>query len=112
MVTLTNVGSTYDAIPAAQGLGIAYADFTGKTQAIFRVRVQKIGTGVQSWQLWNETDGVQVGVIDDNAAAGNPKELEATFNINGTGRKKLRVRAKSTVAADDPVYLGGAVDLA
>ena len=111
MVTLTNVGTIYDAIAASQGLGLGYYDYTGKTQAMFLVKVQKIGTGTQSWQLWNETDAVEVGVINDAAAAGSPKNLAATFSINGTGIKVLRIRAKSTVTGDDPIFLRGAVYL-
>src|SRR5688572_18657694 len=102
MVILTNVGVNYDSIDAAFGLGLGYFDCTGKTQVLFLVKVRKVGTGTQSWQLWNETDGTQVGVIDDAAAAGSAKNLSATFSINLTGLKLLRVRPKSTVGGDDP----------
>jgi hypothetical protein len=110
MVTLTNVGSTYDATAASQGLGGGRFDMTGVTQVTLDVRVNKIGTGTQSWQLWNETDGSQVGVIDDAAASGT-KTLSATFNVSLSGEKVLRVRAKSTVAGDDPVYYWGSVSV-
>lgn len=109
METLTNVGAAYDSIPASKGLGIQDVDFTGITQVLFRVRVNKVGTGTQSWQLWNETDGVQIGVIDDAAAAGDNKLLLGTFAVNLTGVKTVRVRAKSTNAADDPVYYGASI---
>lgn len=108
MDTLTNVGSAYDSIPASQGLGILRVDFTGVTQIKLDVRVNKIGTGTQSWQLWNDTDAVQVGVIDDAGGAG-VKTLSATFSVGLSGEKVLRVRAKSTVAADDPVFFGASV---
>jgi hypothetical protein len=108
MVTLTNVGSTYDAIPASQGLGLIRINFTGVTQLVLDVRVNKIGTGTQSWQLWNETDGAQIGVIDDAAAAGI-KTLSATFNVALVGEKVVRIRAKSTVPGDDPIFLGASV---
>lgn len=111
MVTLTNVGVNYDSIDASFGLGLGYFDCTGKTQVLFLVKVKKIGTGTQSWQLWNETDGTEIGVIADSAAAGVAKNLSATFAINLTGLKLLRVRPKSTVAGDDPIYFGGAVFL-
>jgi hypothetical protein len=104
MVTLTNVGTTYDAIPVSQGLGMVLADWTGFVQFKVAVKVQKIGTGTQSWQVWNETDGVQIGVIDDAGAAG-VKTLTATFSINMTGEKLIRLRAKSTVGTDDPIFL-------
>lgn len=108
MVTLTNVGSNYDAITASQGLGWGRFDFTGVTQIKMDVKVNKIGTGTQSWQLWNETDGSQIGVIDDAGAAG-AKTLSATFNVSLTGEKLVRIRAKSTVATDDPIYYCGSI---
>jgi hypothetical protein len=111
MITLTNVGSTYDAIDASLGLGLGYFNLTGVTAIDFLVKVKKIGTGTQSWQLWSETDGSEIGVITDAAAAGAAKNLTATFNVSLTGVKLLRIRAKSTVSTDDPLFLGGAISL-
>lgn len=113
MVTLTNVGTSYDAIPASQGLGIGLFDFTGVTQVNFVVRVNKIGTGVQSWQLWatdldGVSNGLEVGVLPDSGAAGI-KTLSATFASTLTGQKLIRVRCKSTVAGDDPIFFGTTV---
>jgi hypothetical protein len=110
MITLTNVGATYDAIDASLGLGLGYFNLTGVTNIDFLVKVKKIGIGTQSWQLWNETDAAEIGVINDAAAAGNAKNLSATFAVNLTGVKLLRIRAKSTVAGDDPIFLGGAIN--
>lgn len=112
-VTLTNIGATYDAISASQGLGVALVQTAGITQVIFGVKVNKIGGGTQSWQLWNETDGSQVGVIDDAAGAG-VKTLSTTIDFDpalGAGLKTLRIRAKSTTAADDPVYFGATMSI-
>jgi hypothetical protein len=106
VITITNVGAAYDAIPASQGLGIILVDFTGVTQVKFAVRVQKIGTGTQSWQLWSDTDNAAIGVIDDAGAAGVKTLGPVTFNVALTGEKMLRVRAKSTVAGDDPIFMG------
>jgi hypothetical protein len=108
MVTLTNVGTAYDAIAASQGLGLIRIDFTGVTQLKLDVRVNKVGTGTQSWQLWNDTDGSEVGVINDAAGSG-VKTLSATFAVALSGEKVVRIRAKSTVAADDPIFLGASV---
>lgn len=107
LVTLTNIGTTFDAITASKGLGFAVIDFTGATSLTFGVFVSKIGTGTQTWQLWNVTDGVEVTHIDDAGAVGD-KLLTTTINtgLPSAGVKILRVRAKSTVAADDPVYYG------
>jgi hypothetical protein len=107
--TLTNVGTSYDAIPASQGLGGGRFNFTGVTQAKMDLRVNKVGTGTQSWQLWNETDAAEIGVINDAAAAG-VKTLSATFsNLALTGEKIIRIRCKSSVAGDDPIFFYGSV---
>jgi hypothetical protein len=109
MVTLTNVGTAYDSVANAKGLGIGLLNFTGITQLTFCVYYSKVGTGVLSWQLWNDTDGSQIGVITDSAAAGDNKVQQATFSVSLAGVKRIRVRAKSTVATDDPVFYGAAV---
>lgn len=109
MVTLTNVGSAYDTVAAARGLGIELVDFTGVSQIVFAVLVNKIGTGTQSWQLWNVTDGTEIAVLIDSGAAGDMKELRNTFNVNLVGVKMVRVRAKSSNAADDPVFYGASI---
>jgi hypothetical protein len=108
MVTLTNVGTTYDAITASQGLGMGLMDLTGITQLKVVLKVQKIGTGTQTWQVWNETDSVSIGEIPDAGAAAI-RNLTATFPVNLTGEKLIRIRAKSTVSTDDPVYLAGTI---
>lgn len=103
---LTSVGTAYDAIAPAKGLGLALIDFTGCTKIEFRVFSNKVGSGTQSWQLWDVTGAVQVGVIGDAGAAGD-KVLALILTAGlPTGLKLVRVRAKSTTAADAPVYYG------
>jgi len=111
-VVLTNVGANYDTVAVSRGLGIALVDFTGAASVAFRVRCNKVGTGTQSWQLWNETDGAEIVHIDDAAAAGDNKLLSGSSNVSLTGQKVVRVRCKSTVAGDDPVYYGASILLA
>lgn len=104
LATLTNVGSS----PLV--IALARADFTNVTKVELIVRVNKIGTGTQTWQLWNETDGAQVAVLNDAGAAGEKTLTTGEVNIaaqNWTGMKTLSLRASSTVGADDPVYRGG-----
>ena len=108
MVTLTNVGTAYDTTDASKGLGIAKIDFTGATSIEFDVRAKKVGSGTQSWQLFNETDAAELAVIDDAGAAGE-KYLSGTFAVNLIGSKRVRVRAKSTVGSDDPIFFGASV---
>lgn len=108
--TLTNVGTAYDNVQVG---GAALVQTVGVTQAIFGVRVNKVGSGTQSWQLWNDTDGTEVAVIDDAGATGI-KNLSTTVNFGSplaAGMKVLRVRAKSTTTADDPQFLGAAVSI-
>ena len=55
------------------------------------------------------TDGVELMVINDNGASGD-KLLSASKTTDlPTGVKTVRVRVKSTTAADDPVYYGASV---
>lgn len=112
-VALTNIGTAYDGTDAARGLGLALVQTAGITQVIFGVRVNKVGNGTQSWQLYNETDAAEISVIDDVGAPGI-KNLSMTRDFAaplGAGVKMIRVRAKSTTAQDDPVFLGAAVSI-
>lgn len=106
MIALTNVGTAYDFIAAGKGLGFAVVDMTGVTQIVLTVYCSKIGAGTISWQLFNMTDGAEIGVINDAGAVGD-KTLTGTFSgLSLTGLKQLRIRCKSTVATDDPNYFG------
>lgn len=111
MPSVLNVGSTYDAVAVSKELGFQDLDLTGVTQLVFRVKFNKIGTGTLSWQLWNETDGTELALITDAAAAADNKNLSTTVAVNLTGIKTVRVRCKSTVATDDPYYYGSSVML-
>jgi hypothetical protein len=108
-VVLTNVGATYDSSQAARGLPMIEMQMAGITGLKLTIRVEKVGTGVQSWQLWNETDSAEIMVFDDNGAAG-VKTLSNTRTFSpalAPGYKVARLRAKSTVVQDDPIYLSG-----
>lgn len=112
-LTVTNVGASYDAVTLSQGLGSALIQTAGISQVIFGVRVNKVGSGTQSWQLWNETDATEVAVINDAGATGI-KNLNTTVDFGtplGPGMKVIRIRAKSTTAADDPVYMGATASI-
>lgn len=104
---VTNVGASYDAVNPSRGLGWAEIDFTGCTRIDVGVSVNKIGTGTQDWQLWNETNAAELLVLSDAGAAGN-KVLTGNLTLGlPTGVKRVRWRAKSSVATDDPVWYGG-----
>jgi hypothetical protein len=107
-VQLTNIGTNYDTVAASRGLGIARLQTAGITGFEFSVAVNKVGSGTQSWQLWNETDGAEIAVIDDAGATG-VKILSIVQTLPqplAAGFKTVRVRAKSTTASDDPQFLG------
>lgn len=114
LVTLTNVGTAYDAIAAAKGLGFARIEGLGLTSIEYCVRYNKVAAGAStlSWQLWDDTTGSQIGVIDDAAAAGDNRQGVITITPASplpAGLHTIRTRVKSTVAADDPVYYGSCV---
>lgn len=107
-VVLTNIGNAYDAVAPSKGLGIASIDFTGCTRVDFFVNVNRVGSGTQSWQLWNVTDGAELMVIDDAAAGEKILTANKTASLP-TGVKTVRIRGKSSTAADDPVYYGASI---
>jgi hypothetical protein len=104
-VVLTNIGASY------RVLALAVVDCTNVTAIDYLARWNKIGTGTQSWQLWNATDGVELAVFNDSAAAGDNKTGATTVAVALAGMKELQVRGKSTTAADDPIFYGASVVL-
>jgi hypothetical protein len=115
VITLTNVGTGYDTIQAARGLGIGRRDFRGYDRLTFDVSHNKVGTGTITYQVYDETGGgplLDAGgaeILVTDAAAAGARLLTATFTVNRSDTRLLRVRAKSTVAGDDPIYLGASV---
>lgn len=108
-MVLTNVGTSYDAIAPAKGLGMALIDFSNMNTIYFQVFCNKVGTGTQSWQLYNVTDSAEIGVINDAGTTGDKVlSLSITTGIP-SGEKLVRIRAKSTTAGDDPVYYSGTI---
>lgn len=118
-VTLTNVGAAYDTNIDSQSLPFIYLQQAGITRVDIELRVRKVGTGNQDWQLWSDTDGVAAigpgalttGSLTDSAAAGD-HTLSASRTFGSplaAGVKKYRLRCQSSVAADDPVFLQGAI---
>jgi hypothetical protein len=113
LVAFSNIGTSYDGTDAGRGLGLARLQLAGITQLIFDVKVNKVGSGTQSWQLWNDTDGAEVAVIDD-AGAGGVKNLSVTVDFPtplAAAQKVVRVRGKSTTNGDDPIYYGASLSL-
>lgn len=98
---LTNIGASYAVIAQVE------VDLTAVAQITFRASANKIGTGTQSWQLWNATDGAELARFDDAAAAGEHTFGPDVVDVTAlTGMKLLQLRGKSTTGADDPVFRG------
>jgi hypothetical protein len=114
-LALTNIGITYDATGPAKGLGFLLVETAGVTLLRWQVRWNKIGTGTLSWQLWDETNGLEVARVDDAAAAGDNRvqtvDVTPTPSPMVPGQRILRVRCKSTTSTDDPVYYGSCLAL-
>ena len=118
-VTLTNVGAAYDNNIDSQSLPFFYIQKAGITRLDIELRVRKIGTGTQDWQLWNDTDGTAAigpGALTTGSLSDAGGAADRTLNASRTfgsplapGVVKLRMRCQSSVAADDPLYLGGAL---
>jgi len=112
---MTDIGTVYDSpvLSPKLGLGRAEVDFTDVTRLKFTVYVNKSGTGTQSWQLWDETNGVEILVIDDAGAVGIRVLSTETTDpfVIPTGLVTVRVRIKSTVSTDDPTYFGASLRL-
>jgi hypothetical protein len=90
---------------------VAEIDFTGVTSIDFTVRVSKVGTGTQDWQLYDMTGAAQIGVVSDAGAAG---DRTLTTNISSgipSGIALVRVRGQSSTTNDDPIYLGSSIKL-
>lgn len=103
-VVLTNVGTAYDAIDASRGLGRVTADWKAYSMLFLDISSKHVGTGVLTWQLWNETDSIEVGTVADALnTAWHTRTAMFTQNIP-TSVKTLRLRVRSTVATDDPAY--------
>ncbi len=104
---LTNIGAAADAIAITKGLGVAYIDMTGIDTIELRVYYNKITANQFNWQLWNQTDAAQIGVINDTGAISADKIASGTFTgIALTGLKVVRLRAWGATATDDPVFYG------
>ncbi len=88
----------YDVMVPSKGLGIALLDMTYITHVRFGVYYNK-GTPGMNFQLWNHTNGTEVGVIVDTGAAGEKVLDSGAIDVTGmgmTGLKLLRIRNRYT----------------
>lgn len=110
-LVITDVGTSYDATGPSKGLGFVEFYMDNIDTIVFSLRVNKVGTGTQNWQLWNGTDSTQVTVISDAGATGDKDLTTTVTGLALTGLKRLRVRVNSTVGTDDPIYYGSSLIL-
>lgn len=110
--TLTNVGTAYDGTDASRGLGFFRVQTAGITGFEFAVGMDRNGAaGTISWQLWDDTNSVEVARIDDTTGAG-AKYVNTVVTLGSplpASLRRIRVRCKSTTNPDDPIYLGANV---
>lgn len=103
-ITLTNLGTAYDTLAQSRALGFVRLQCQGVTGAELTVRYNQQTAGQLDWQLWNETDAAQVGVIS-TTGTGDNKSQTSTFTPSVSpmpaGLKVLRLRVKSAVSTDD-----------
>jgi hypothetical protein len=102
-VTLTNIGTAF------RPLGMLRLQAAGITGFEFSVLVNKVGSGTQSWRLFDRTNNQQITVFDDTGAAGERLLGPVTAAVGplAAGMRTLQVDGRSSVAADDPIF-GGA----
>lgn len=103
-ITLTNLGTTYDATPQSKSLGFVRLQCAGVTGAELTVRYNQQSAGALDWQLWDETNAAQIGVIS-TTGVGDNKNQTSTFTPATSpmpaGLRTLRLRCKGAVATDD-----------
>ena len=118
-VTLTNVGAAYDTNTDSQSLPFVWIQCAGITRVDLEVRVRKVGTGTQDWQLWDDTNAVAAigpgalttgSLSDAGAAADRTLTASRIFGAPlSPGVRKMRLRTRSSVATDDPTFLNAAM---
>ena len=105
-VTKTNIGTAYVDIYNAVAIGRPqFVDFAGMATFDAELIWDKVGTGTQAFRVVDADDVANVlfelaNVVDGQNDAGGPTVLPAW----ATGKKRLKPQAKSTVAADDPIF--------
>jgi hypothetical protein len=108
-ITKTNIGLTYVNIFTDFSGRPFFIDTTGFKSMAIQILWTKVGTGVQTVRIVNDADNTQVlesgglgntpGASDDFPNVAIPP---AFLKFKG----KWRLQAKSTVAADDPIFVG------
>lgn len=107
-ITKTNIGTAYVNIPPGLNGERIVVDFTGCTQFRFLMNANLIGTGQWGARCIRDSDS-EVLIEQANLGAAGERELDSDWQnlpaaFLGQGLMFLRVQAKSTTAADDPLF--------
>ena len=114
-ITKTNIGTSYVNInPGLNGERIV-ADFTGCTEFRLILHANLVGTGQWGARVIKDSNS-DVLIEAANLGAAGERELDSDWTtlpaaFQGQGLMYLRVQAKSTTAADDPVFRSCVVGL-
>lgn len=114
-ITKTNIGTAYVNIPPGANGERIVVDFTGCTQYRLLMHVNIVGGGQLGARVVRDGDSA---ILHENAnlGAAGERELDTDWQtlpaaFQGQGLVLLRAQAKSTTAADDPVFRGLRVGL-
>lgn len=102
----TNIGTAYVNVYTGLAGELQGVDFLGKKEYRLVIHVNKVGTGTQTAGLMDQANSANLMILDDTGAAGE-NMLDSgwpTLPSWANGEINLKPVAKSTVAADDPVY--------
>ncbi len=105
-ITKTNIGTAWtNVLPGANGQR-SLVDFTGCTQFRIVVTANLVGTGPFGARIVRDSDGAVLYENDAIALTGERELDTGWLPLPGAavGLDLVRFQAKSTVAADDPVF--------
>ena len=108
VITKTNIGTAYVNICLGANGERLIADFTGCTEYRLMLHANLVGTGQFGARVVRDGDNVVLHESANLGAAGE-RELDSDWQslpaaFLGVGLVSLRAQAKSTTAADDPVF--------
>ncbi|MEK6881540.1 MAG: hypothetical protein AABY22_18100, partial [Nanoarchaeota archaeon] len=84
--------------------------FIGGQKYAAEIQWDKIGTGTQNVRVIDVDNSANV-LFDVAVVSGNNVVALTTLPVFATGTKLLKLQAKSTTAADDPVFRGCSIRL-
>lgn len=105
-VTKTNIGTAYVNIPPGANGERSLIEFTGCTQFRIVLNANFVGTGPWNVRLVRDSDNAVI-YESPNLTQTGERELDTDWQsipAEASGLAVVRIQAKSTTAADDPVF--------